>query len=223
MRHIKINNGKNQTNLYTYDITSDLRAEAQEKGIAFDTEAMGLIYKRDRLCTVQMSLGDGTVHLVHFPTPNFQDSPNLCALLRDKNIVKIAHYARFDIGIIQHTWGIRLENVYCTKIASRLCRTFTDKHGLKDLCKDLLNIELNKETRASDWGDANLSDEQVHYASSDVLYLHKLKSILDGLLERENRTHILKAYCDFLPYRAELDTIAGDTFDPINYHMYRGS
>lgn len=184
---------------------------------------MGLIYKRDRLCTVQVSLGDGTVHLVHFPKPNFQDSPNLCALLRDKNIVKIAHYARFDIGIIQHTWGIRLENVYCTKIASRLCRTFTDKHGLKDLCKDLLNIELNKETRASDWGDANLSDEQVHYASSDVLYLHKLKSILDGLLERENRTHILKAYCDFLPYRAELDTIAGDTFDPINYHMYRGS
>lgn len=183
---------------------------------------MGLKYHRDRLCTVQISLGDNTAHVVHFPEPVFDRSPNLCKILDDPSILKIAHYARFDVGIVHHTWGIRVDPVYCTKIASRLCRTYTDRHGLKDLCKDLLNIELTKETRASDWGAPHLSEEQLRYASHDVLFLHKLKEILDGLIKREKRTHLLEAYNRFLPYRAELDILSGDNFEPINYHMYGG-
>lgn len=207
---------------HTYDLPCDFVSQAREKHLAFDTEAMGLKYRRDRLCTVQISLGDNTAHVVHFPEPVFDKSPNLCSLLKDPSVLKIAHYARFDLGIVQYTWGFRIDSIYCTKIASRLCRTYTDRHGLKDLCKDLLNIELNKETRASDWGAPTLTPEQLKYASSDVLYLHKLKSLLDNLIEREGRTSLLEAYNRFLPYRAELDILSGESFEPMNYHMMVG-
>lgn len=208
--------------LHRYDLPFDLVSQAQEHHLAFDTEAMGLKYHRDRLCTVQVSLGDGVAHVVHFPEPVFDRSPNLCAALVDPSILKIAHYARFDLGIVQHTWGFRVDSVYCTKIASRLCRTYTDRHGLKDLCKDLLGIELTKETRASDWGAPVLTAEQVRYASHDVLYLHQLKDLLDGLIAREGRTQLLQAYNRFLPYRAELDILSGESFEPMNYHMMVG-
>lgn len=206
--------------LHTYDLPIDITEQARACHVAFDIEAMGLKYHRDRLCTIQLSLGDNVAHVVHFPEPIFDRSPHLLKLMSDPQVLKIAHYARFDVGIIKKTWGICVEPVYCTKIASRLCRTYTDRHGLKDLCKDLLEIDLSKETRSSDWGAPTLSAEQVRYASQDVFYLHRLKAILDGLIEREGRTRLLAAYNSFLPYRAELDVLCGDNFEPINYHMH---
>lgn len=218
----KTNNTSPTVHLHTYDLPFDITHDARKYGVAYDTEAMGLKYHRDRLCTVQLSLGDNVAHVVHFPEPIFDQSPNLCKMLADPTILKIAHYARFDVGIVAYTWGIRIDSVYCTKIASRLCRTYTDKHGLKDLCKDLLGVELTKETRASDWGAPKLTAEQLRYASHDVLYLHRLKAILDNLIQREKRTDLLQAYNQFLPYRAELDILVGDHFEPINYHMHGG-
>jgi ribonuclease D len=172
--------------------------------VAIDTETMGLNPARDRLCLIQLSGGDGNAHLVQFPQGAY-DAPNLKAMLSDKNVLKLFHYARFDVALIKAYLGVSCDPVYCTKIASRLTRTYTDKHGLKDLCKELLGIELNKQQQTSDWGTENLTEEQLSYAASDVLHLHKLKDKLDDLLQREGRTYLANAAFDFLPARAQLD------------------
>ncbi|MDP3371381.1 MAG: ribonuclease D [Candidatus Paracaedibacteraceae bacterium] len=185
--------------------------------VAIDTEAMGLCYHRDRLCLVQLSNGDGHCHLVHFPTADFSKSPRLVSLLTRDDVTKVFHYARFDVGILQYSFGIELKNLFCTKIASRLSRTYTGKHGLKDLCKDLLKIEISKQEQTSDWGAETLSPEQRNYAATDVLHLHKLKEILEGLLKREGRLELAKACFNFLPHRGHLDRLAGDTFDIFSY------
>lgn len=172
--------------------------------VAIDTETMGLNPARDRLCLLQLSTGDGNAHLVQF-APGDYAAPNLKAMLQDKNILKLFHFARFDIASIKAYLEVDCTPVYCTKIASRLARTFTDKHSLKALCSELLSIEMSKQQQSSDWGAAKLSDEQLAYAASDVLHLHKLKDKLDNMLQRENRAHLAKAAFEFLPHRAQLD------------------
>lgn len=195
----------------------DLPSTTLFKGdIAIDTEAMGLITHRDRLCLVQLSDGNGDVHLVQIEHGQ-KDAPNLTKLLQNDKIQKIFHYARFDVGILSYTFGIDIHNIYCTKIASRLCRTYTSNHGLKSLCKDLLNVELAKEAQTSDWGATTLNDIQKKYAAHDVIYLHKLRDILNPLLIRENRMDIAQACFDFLKTRATLDIMAGDEFDIFSY------
>ena len=172
--------------------------------VAVDTETLGLNPKRDRLCVVQLSGGDGNSHLVQFDRDEF-DAPNLSALLTDLDITKIFHFARFDIATLRQHLNVLCAPVYCTKIASKLVRTYTDRHGLKDLCRELLKLDLNKQQQSSDWGAETLSREQLEYAASDVLYLHELKQLLDAMLEREGRTHFANACFAFLPVRAELD------------------
>lgn len=171
--------------------------------VAVDTEAMGLNPTRDRLCVVQLSGGDGNVHLVQI-IPG-QDAPNLRALMADRNVLKLLHFARFDMGMIAKHLGVMMAPVYCTKIASRLVRTYTDKHGLKDLVKEVLGIDMSKEQQSSDWGAAELSPEQQRYAALDVLHLHRLKEKLDERLAREKRQQIAAACFNFLPVRATLD------------------
>ncbi len=182
----------------------DLKALARGGAVAIDTETMGLNPHRDRLCLVQLSPGDGTVHLVQFRKGQY-DAPNLKRLLTDPDVTKLFHFARFDVAVMQAYLGVVCQPVYCTKVASKLVRTFTDKHGLKDLVKDLLGVELSKQQQSSDWGAAELTPEQMKYAASDVLHLHDLKEKLDGMLAREGRTHLAKACFDFLPARGELD------------------
>jgi ribonuclease D len=172
--------------------------------VAIDTEAMGLNPHRDRLCLVQLSRGDGDAHLVQLAAGCY-DAPNLKRLLVDPAVVKLFHFARFDIAILYHYLGVMPQPLYCTKIASRLVRTFTDRHGLRDLCKDLLGVELKKEQQSSDWGAASLTDEQLRYAASDVLHLHALRARLDVMLARERRTELARSCFDFLPTRALLD------------------
>lgn len=174
------------------------------KSVAIDTETMGLNPARDRLCLIQLSAGDGTVHLVQF-APDQYDAPNLKAMLSDRSIEKIYHFARFDIASIKAYLDVDATPVYCTKIASRLARTFTDRHSLKELCKELLGIEMSKQQQSSDWGAVTLSSEQLAYAASDVLHLHKIKDKLNVMLEREGRTHLAKAAFEFLPCRSALD------------------
>ncbi len=180
--------------------------------VAVDTETMGLRPHRDRLCLVQLSAGDGDVHLVRF-MPGEYDAPRLAALLEDRSVLKIFHYGRFDIAVLRRWLGVRTAPVWCTKIASRLTRTYTDRHGLKDLCRQLLGVELSKEQQSSDWGAPVLSPEQQKYAAADVLHLHALKERLERLLEREGRTALAQAAFDFLPWRAELDLLAGEQED----------
>ena len=175
--------------------------------VAIDTETMGLNPHRDRLCLVQLSAGDGNAHLVQMPRGPLK-APRLAALLADPKVLKLFHFGRFDIAMLEHALGARCEPVYCTKIAARLTRTFTDRFGLKDLCKELLGVDLSKQQQTSDWGADSLSDEQLAYAASDVLYLHALKAKLDALLEREGRTELAQAAFRFLPTRARLD-VAG--------------
>jgi ribonuclease D len=175
--------------------------------VAVDTETQGLNVNRDRLCVVQLSGGDGVAHLVHFPTPDYS-APNLRRILADDSVTKIFHFARFDVAILRTNLGIACTPVYCTKIASKLVRTYTDKHGLKDLCHELLGVELSKEQQSSDWAASELSPAQHEYAANDVLYLHDLKKCLEMMLARENRSELAKACFAFLPVRAELD-IAG--------------
>lgn len=182
----------------------DLKALARNGAIAIDTETMGLNPHRDRLCLVQLSPGDGTVHLVQLRKGRY-DAPNLKRLLTDPEVTKLFHFARFDVAVMQAYLGVVCQPVYCTKIASKLVRTFTDKHGLKDLVRDLLGVELSKQQQSSDWGAAELTPEQMKYAASDVLHLHDLKEKLDVMLAREGRTHLAKACFDFLPARGELD------------------
>ena len=176
--------------------------------IAVDTEAMGLVPGRDRLCLVQLSDGKGDEHLVRFGRGSGYSAPNLKALLADSGRLKLYHFARFDIGIMSAYLGIMAAPLYCTRTASRLIRTYTDRHGLKELVKELLNIDLSKQQQTSDWGAPELSDAQREYAASDVRYLHQLKEKLDERLEREDRVALAQACFDFLPARALLD-IAG--------------
>jgi ribonuclease D len=172
--------------------------------VAIDTEAMGLNPHRDRLCLAQLSAGDGNAHLVQFAAGAY-DAPNLRRLLADRTVLKLFHFARFDIAILHRYLHVMPQPLYCTKIASRLTRTFTDRHGLRDLCKDLLNIELKKEQQSSDWGAKVLTEEQQRYAASDVLHLHALRARLDDMLAREGRTQLAANCFEFLPTRALLD------------------
>ena len=174
--------------------------------VAVDSETMGLRPQRDRLCLIQLSSGDGSAHLVQFPQGAY-DAPNLKVLLTNPSVTKIYHYARFDLAVMRAYLGITAGPIYCTKIASKLVRTYTERHGLKDLCRELLNVDLSKQQQSSDWGAYALSDDQLHYAASDVLHLHAIRAILDSRLAREGRTVLAQACFDFLPQRAELDLI----------------
>lgn len=172
--------------------------------VAIDTETMGLDPHRDRLCLIQLSSGDGNCHLVQFAQGQY-DAPNLKRMLQDDGVLKLFHFARFDIAMIKRYLEVDCAPVYCTKIASRLSRTYTDRHGLKDICRELLGVEISKQQQSSDWGKATLSEEQLQYAASDVLYLHQLKQILDDMLDREGRTALAQAAFEFLPARAAFD------------------
>ena len=185
--------------------------------VAIDSETMGLNPGRDRLCLVQLSSGDGTAHMVQIGQGQ-TSAPNLGRMLTDPATTKLFHFARFDIAMFKQYLAVTTAPLYCTKIASKLTRTFTDKHGLKDLCKELLNVELSKQQQSSDWGAANLSEEQLRYAASDVLHLHKLKDKLDAVLVREGRMEIAQACFRFLPVRAELDLLGWGDEDDIFSH-----
>ncbi|HEY7297801.1 MAG TPA: ribonuclease H-like domain-containing protein [Xanthobacteraceae bacterium] len=184
--------------------------------VAVDTETMGLVPRRDRLCVVQLSPGDGSADVVQI-SPAVPKAPNLAALLADNNVLKIFHFARFDLGVLQETLGAMPAPAYCTKIASRLARTYTDKHGLKDLVKELLGVDLSKQQQLSDWGAGDLTDAQVAYAASDVLHLHALKAKLDVMLAREGREELAAACFRFLPDRVRLD-LAGWAAEDIFAH-----
>jgi ribonuclease D len=194
--------------LHKHDLPADLDLGP---AVAVDTEAMGLDPRRDRLCLVQLSAGDGTVHCVQILPASLGgrggDCPNLKRLLADPATLKIFHFARFDLALLHHALGITVAPVVCTKIASRLTRTDTDRHGLKDLLKDLLGIEISKQQQTSDWGAPELTQEQLAYAASDVLHLHALWARLKGLLEREGRLDLAEACYRFLPDRARLDLL----------------
>ena len=180
--------------------------------VAVDSETLGLNPLRDRLCVVQLSAGDGDAHLVQIPKENI-DAPNLSALMADASVTKIFHFARFDIAANKQYLNVDTTPVYCTKIVSKLTRTYTDRHGLKDLCRELLGVDLSKQQQSSDWAAEELSKEQKAYAASDVLHLHALKDILDQRLVRENRVHLAEAAFNFLPTRAELDLSGWDEQD----------
>jgi len=183
----------------------DLPANVKFEGsVAIDTETMGLNPFRDALCVVQLSDGKGDAHVVRLVRPDY-NCPNLKSLVANPRVLKIFHYARFDVAMIQHWLGAPCFPVYCTKIASRLARTYTDRHSLKELSKELLNIDMSKAQQSSDWGAEKLSDAQLSYAASDVLHLHEIKSRLDVMLEREGRIELAQACFDFLPVRAALD------------------
>ena len=185
--------------------------------VAVDTETMGLNPHRDRLCLVQLSAGDGSAHLVQLRPDRLGgrgfDCPNLARLLADPGTLKLMHFARFDVAVLQQSLGITVAPVACTKIAARLTRTFTDKHGLRDLCKDLLGVEISKQQQSSDWGAAELTPEQLAYAASDVLHLHALWAKLEALLVREQRRALAQACFDFLPARTRLDLLGYETPD----------
>ncbi len=186
------------------------------KGVAIDTETLGLNPHRDRLCLVQLSAGDDVAHLVQFDGTDYS-APNLRALLTDPKTEKIFHFARFDVAVLEKYLEVDTSPVYCTKIASKLVRTYTDRHGLKDLCSELLGIELSKQQQSSDWAAKDLSESQLAYAASDVLHLHKLKARLDDMLARENRAAFAKAAFAFLGTRAKLD-LAGFSEQDIFSH-----
>ncbi len=189
---------------------------AYKSVVAIDTETLGLNPARDRLCVVQLSPGDGTADVVQFPAGDVS-APNLVKLLTDPKRLKLFHFARFDIAVLYQTFGVMPEPVYCTKIASKLARTYTDRHGLKDIVKELLNIDLSKQQQSSDWGAETLSEAQVAYAASDVLHLHQLRERLDQMLARESRNEFAEACFRFLPTRAKLD-LAGWAEEDIFAH-----
>ncbi len=191
-------------------------ARYQTGAVAIDTETMGLDPHRDRLCVVQLSPGDGSADVVQMP-PGRPSAPNLARLLANTSVLKIFHFGRFDIGMLYQALGVMAGPVYCTKIASRLARTYTDKHGLKDLVKELLGVDLSKQQQLSDWGAGELTDAQVAYAASDVLHLHALKAKLDAMLAREGRTELATACFRFLPDRVRLD-LAGWAAEDIFSH-----
>lgn len=190
--------------LYQNDLPNNHKLESA-KSVAIDAESLGLNYKgRDKLCLLQICSGDDEVYIIQFDRDKYL-APNLSKLLSNKNTLKIAHYARFEIGIVKHYLKIDLQNIYCTKIASKLCRTYTDKHGLYDITKELLGITLNKAQQSSDWGLQKLSEEQKQYAASDVIHLHQIKEKLDQMLVREGRLEMAKKCFAFLETRVELD------------------
>ncbi len=172
--------------------------------VAIDTETLGLNPHRDRLCVVQLSSGDGSAHIVQIAKGQ-TTAPNLVRLLSNPGVTKLFHFGRFDIAVMAHAFGVLAGPVYCTKIASKLCRTYTDRHGLKDLVRELLGVDLSKQQQSSDWGADVLSEAQLSYAASDVLHLHALRRVLDGMLAREGRLDVAQACFDFLPVRARLD------------------
>jgi ribonuclease D len=180
--------------------------------VAVDTEAMGLKPGRDRLCVVQLSPGDGSVDIVHIAKGQ-TSAPNLGLLLTDPEILKIFHFARFDVAMLRHALGISVSPIWCTKIASRLVRTYTDRHGLKELAREILGFEISKQQQSSDWGAESLSEAQVDYAASDVLHLHEIKAALDARLVREGRLHLAEACFRFVPIRAELDLLGWEEED----------
>ena len=180
--------------------------------VAVDTEAMGLKPHRDRLCVVQLSPGDGTVDVVRI-APGQTSAPNLAKLFTDPAVTKIFHYARFDVALLRHALGIQVAPVWCTKVASRLVRTYTDRHGLKDLAREVLGFELSKQQQSSDWGAPELSEAQIEYAAADVLHLHAMKQALEERLRREDRLALAQACFRFLPVRAELDLLGWDDED----------
>lgn len=184
--------------------------------VAIDTEAMGLVPHRDRLCLAQLSAGDGACHVVRFARGHVR-APNLARLLADPQVLKLFHYGRFDIALLRHHLGVTARPAYCTKVASRLARTFTDKHGLRDLCRELLGIELQKAQQMSDWGAEELSEAQLRYAAHDVVHLHRIRARLDAMLEREGRMDLAKACFAFLPDRSELDLRGWAEVDPFAY------
>ena len=189
---------------------------AYKNAVAIDTETMGLDTNRDRLCVVQLSPGDGSADVVQI-APGQDRAPNIEKLLGDQSMLKIFHYARFDLGVLAKAFGVMASPVYCTKIASRLARTYTDKHGLKDLTREVLGIDLSKQQQLSDWGAEELTDAQVAYAATDVVHLHALKKKLDAMLARENRTELATACFGFLPGRVRLD-LAGWAAEDIFSH-----
>lgn len=180
--------------------------------VAIDTETMGLNPHRDRLCVVQLSSGDGTAHLVQIEKGQ-TEAPNLCRMLTDPAVLKLFHYGRFDIAVLLKTFGVLTAPVYCTKIASKLVRTYTDRHGLKVLLQEILDVDISKQQQSSDWGASTLTPAQVEYAASDVLYLHRLRDALDGMLAREDRTAVAASCFDFLPTRAKLDLMGWPDLD----------
>ena len=180
--------------------------------VAIDCETMGLNPHRDRLCVVQLSNGDGNAHIIQIKNGQ-TEAPNLCAILQDPNVLKLFHFGRFDIAAMQNTFGVVTAPVYCTKIASRLVRTYTDRHGLKNLLHELLGVDISKQQQSSDWGAETLSDAQLEYAASDVLYLHRLRDELNKRLVREGRMEDAQACFDFLPMRSNLDLIGWSDTD----------
>ena len=195
------------------DLPSDIDFGAS---VAVDTETLGLNPKRDRLCLVQLSSGDGTAHIVQLKKGQY-DAPNLKRILSNPDILKIFHFARFDVAIIKEYMGVNCAPIYCTKIASRLTRTYTDRHGLKELCRELLSVNLDKQQQSSNWGAEDITKEQMMYAASDVLYLHKLKAKCDEMLEAVERTALAQSCFNFVPTRAELD-LAGWGDEDIFHH-----
>ncbi|WP_317992810.1 ribonuclease D [Bartonella gliris] len=184
----------------------------QIDAVAIDTETLGLQPHRDRLCVVQLSSGDGTADVIQIAKGQ-KSAPNLVKLLEDKAITKIFHFGRFDLAVLAHTFGVMPDVVFCTKIASRLTRTYTDRHGLKEICSELLNVNLSKQQQSSDWAAEVLSRAQIEYAASDVLYLHRLKDVFEERLKREERENIAKACFEFLPMRAKLDLLGWSEVD----------
>ncbi|MBN8291991.1 ribonuclease D [Rhodobacter sp. NTK016B] len=189
------------THLYSQDLPDDLDLGPV---VAIDCETMGLNPHRDRLCLIQLSGGGGNAHLVQI-TQDQDDAPNLKRLLADPNVIKLFHYGRFDIAVMYHRFGVLAAPVWCTKIASRLVRTYTDRHGLKNLLSELVGVDISKMQQSSDWGAPEITQAQRDYAASDVLHLHRLKAVLEGMLAREGRSEVAQACFDFLPTRAKLD------------------
>lgn len=193
---------------------------ALNRGVALDTEATGL-KSTDRLCLVQLNFGDGIAHLIKIQR-NAKPAPNLCGFLENPAVEKLMHYARFDMGILYRTWKVLTVSVYCTKIASRFARTYTERHGLKAVCRELLGIEISKNEQSSYWGGDQLTEAQKHYAASDVTYLHELRTLLDEILEREGRQELVQGAHRFLPYRILID-VAGFTEDIFSHTVPRYS
>ena len=185
--------------------------------VAIDTETMGLDPRRDRLCLVQLSAGDGNAHLVQIAKGQ-TEAPRLCAMLADPGVEKLFHFGRFDVAALYNAFGVVTAPVFCTKIASKMVRTFTDRHGLKNLLQELAGVDISKQQQTSDWGAANLTDAQLEYAASDVLYLHRLKDVLVTRLEREGRMGLAQACFDFLPTRAQLDLLGWEEPNDIFHH-----
>jgi ribonuclease D len=215
-RHVRTKaKGKEMTiHLYKGDLPDDLRLGPV---VAIDTETMGLDPRRDRLCLVQLSDGDGNAHLVQIAKGQ-TSAPNLEFLLTDPNTIKLFHFGRFDIAAMKQAFGVVTAPVWCTKIASRMVRTFTDRHGLKYLLQDLVGVDVSKQQQTSDWGAVELTDAQKEYAASDVLYLHRLKDELEVRLKREGRMELAQRCFDFLPTRAELDLMGWDELNDIFHH-----